>query len=146
MPAWFIGTVASTFRLMVTAPTREEAMQLAARRFGNAPLVAEPAEVAHHTAGPWTVSEVGIGFEVEAADGTVVAQAQQVGGHEKGHAVRRANARLIATAPEALAELVRAREALQHCRLALNYFHHPDLIDHLTEVIAAADAVIRKAS
>lgn len=62
---------------------------------------------AGHTPGPWSVSAIGAGFEVDDANGTSIAQTQQrhavrdAGGHNE----RRANARLIAAAPAMLAAL-----------------------------------------
>ena len=60
-----------------------------------------------HTPGPWTVSSIGGGFEVEAADGTIVAQALQTDPPTNPfrHQVRKANSRLIAAAPELLEAL-----------------------------------------
>ena len=57
-----------------------------------------------HTQGPWAIHSQGAGFEVESGHGDIVAQAQQVYG-DRRHEVRRANAKLIAAAPELLAAL-----------------------------------------
>lgn len=55
------------------------------------------------TPGPWKVSEVGAGFEIDNSDGYTVAQAQQVHPHNKANThlrERRANAHLIAASPD----------------------------------------------
>jgi hypothetical protein len=54
------------------------------------------------TPGPWQISSIGCGFEIEAFGGEIVAQAQQVRPRGDGikHAERKANANLIAAAPE----------------------------------------------
>ena len=60
-----------------------------------------------HTPGPWKIHEHGVGFEVECANGNVVAQAQQVTAlrQDTMQSARKANARLIAAAPELLEAL-----------------------------------------
>lgn len=61
-----------------------------------------------HTPGPWVVSSVGIGFEVDDRDGNQVAQASQRLSDGRGRShfpERQANGRLIAAAPDLLAAL-----------------------------------------
>ena len=65
-----------------------------------------------HTEGPWFISEIGVGFEVEDSKGNVIIQSQQVVG-DKTNEIRKANARLAASAPElleALENLLAVRE------------------------------------
>lgn len=57
-----------------------------------------------HTEGPWFVSGIGVGFEVEDSKGSVVIQSQQVVG-DKANETRKANVRLAASAPELLEAL-----------------------------------------
>lgn len=71
-----------------------------------------------HTRGPWKVTDIGFdGFEVEDGAGRVVAQAAMINPvrRREDNDERRANARLIAAAPDLLAAL---REVLEHsdCR------------------------------
>lgn len=63
-----------------------------------------------HTPGPWHVSPFGAGFEIESATGVSVGQAHQTRPVRTAddHDERRANARLMAAAPELL-------EALKAC-------------------------------
>lgn len=62
-----------------------------------------------HTPGPWLhATDMGQVGSVEFADGTVIAQAQQLPGDLRSEQ-RNANARLIAAAPELLAALRRCR-------------------------------------
>lgn len=60
-----------------------------------------------HTPGPWIVSPYGDGFEVDSAAGLCIAQTQQLRQtkRKEDHAERKANARLIAAAPELLDKL-----------------------------------------
>lgn len=70
---------------------------------------------AKHTPGPWNVSPYGVGFEIDAANGQSIAQAQQIAQTKKpeDHNERKANARLIAAAPELLEALQVAVEAME---------------------------------
>lgn len=86
---------------------------------------------ARHTPGPWVhATDIGQVGSVEYADGTVIAQAQQLPG-DFGGKQRNANARLIAAAPDML-------EALIDCRRALE-------IANFTQELAVVDAAIAKA-
>jgi hypothetical protein len=63
-----------------------------------------------HTPGPWRISESGIGFEVEAViDGHqhTIAQSQQLRSTDRDtiHVERKANAVIMAAAPDLLAAL-----------------------------------------
>jgi hypothetical protein len=63
-------------------------------------------EQAKYTPGPWCrATDMGQVGSIEFADGTVIAQAQQLPG-DPFHAQRNANARLIAAAPEMLEALI----------------------------------------
>jgi hypothetical protein len=67
-----------------------------------------------HTPGPWCLSQIGAGFEIESSSGEIVAQSQQVLGDCR-HEIRRANARLIAAAPE----LLEALQAIVNTKIAV---------------------------
>ena len=54
-----------------------------------------------YTEGPWFVSEIGVGFEVEDSKGNVIIHSQQLVG-DKTNETRKANAQLAAAAPELL--------------------------------------------
>ncbi|MCY1219501.1 hypothetical protein D9M72_314790 [compost metagenome] len=65
--------------------------------------------MAKHTPGPWAhATDMGQVGSVEFADGTVIAQAQQLPG-DPLHEQRNANARLLAAAPELLDALRKLR-------------------------------------
>jgi hypothetical protein len=69
-----------------------------------------------HTPGPWVVPPDSDGFSIETVDGRIIAQAMQVSPPTNPfrHQERRANARLIAAAPDllnTLRELVEIADA-----------------------------------
>lgn len=65
------------------------------------------------TPGPWAISEIGSGFEIESSDGLFVAQAFQTKPIRSAidHQERRANAALIVAAVNALPALLERLEA-----------------------------------
>lgn len=87
-----------------------------------------------HTPGPWSVSSIGAGFEIEDANGKPIAQTQQLAPvrRPEDHDERRANARLISASPDLL-------EALQLCALvcAGEALHKQGLINALEKARAA---------
>ena len=67
-----------------------------------------------HTPGPWVVSDIASGFEIETTSGNQVAQTSEIYAARKpsDHDERRANARLIAASPEMLDILKKCLDAL----------------------------------
>lgn len=92
-----------------------------------------------HTPGSWVVPPDSDGFSIETVDGKIIAQAMQVSPPTNPfrHQERRANARLIAAAPDLLAALVAMNTLAKGPSAGVTQAQK-------REVIAAADAAIAK--
>jgi hypothetical protein len=75
-----------------------------------------------HTPTPWKISQIGVGFEVESADGACLAQAQMISPEDvrAGSITRKANAVFIVEAVNAHAKLVSEREMLLKVMRGIN--------------------------
>lgn len=102
-----------------------------------------------HTPGPWIVPDDGTIGTVADSQGRVVAQAQQVTSADRhtDHAERRANAQLIAAAPELLEACKKTITwlAFNAGRMEADPNHHPQALKNIKEDLDVVIAAIQKA-